>query len=314
AKKGLTEVAVPARRKGRRWSTAASKLAGAKQARLDDAPFEPQLAKLGDAPPEGEQWLHEIKWDGYRIVATVVDGRVRLWSRNALEWTDKVPEIAAAVAALGLDSAALDGELIAGRGATQDFNLLQATLSGERQGSLAYVLFDLLHVDGVDITRSPLVARKTLLEQILASAPAHLSYSSHIPGDGAAAYALAGDQAFEGIISKRGDRPHHAGRSDEWRKTKRLASDEFAVVGYTAPKGSRTGFGSLLLARPDPGHGWSYAGPVGSGLGHELIGAVGSKLARRKAGAKPTVHVPPHNTDLRSAKWFAPAAVVEVFY
>ena len=314
AKKGLKEVAVPARRKRKRWSVAAAKLTGAKKARIDDQPFEPQLARLGDTPPEGEQWLHEIKWDGYRIVATVVDGHVRLWSRNALEWTDKVPEIAAAVAALGLGSAALDGELIAGRGATQDFNLLQSTLSGERQGALAYVLFDLLHLDGVDITRAPLVERKALLEKVLESPPAHLSFSSHIPGDGLEAYKLASDQQFEGIISKRGDRPHHPGRSDEWRKTKNLASDEFAVVGFTAPKGSRTGFGSLLLARPDPKHGWSYAGRVGSGFSDELIREIGKKLDRKNASAKPTVHVPPHDTDLRSAQWFEPAAVVEVFY
>src|SRR5690606_36475472 len=127
----------------------------------------------------------------------------------------------------------------------------------------------------------------------------------HIPGDGAAAYALAGDQAYEGIISKRGDRPHHAGRSDEWRKTKRLASDEFAVVGFTAPKGSRTGFGSLLLARPDAQHGWSYAGRVGSGCSDELLREIGERIEGRRTVAKPTVHVPPHDTDLRSARWFA---------
>ncbi|GAB3310830.1 DNA ligase D [Luteimonas notoginsengisoli] len=313
AKKGLAAVALPSRRR-KSWAAAATKLTGAKKEKLKQDPFEPQLAKLGEAPPEGEQWLHEIKWDGYRIVATVVDGQVRLWSRNALEWTDKVPEITAAVAALGLGSAALDGELIAGRGVTQDFNLLQATLSGERQGSLAYVLFDLLHVDGVDITRAPLVERKGLLGRILESAPPHLSFSSHIAGDGMEAYRLASDQQFEGIISKRGDRPHHPGRSDEWRKTKRLASDEFAVVGFTAPKGSRTGFGSLLLARPDPKHGWSYAGRVGSGFSDELIREIDKKLDRKNAATKPTVHVPPHDTDLRSAQWFDPAAVVEVFY
>src|SRR5690606_17606794 len=109
------------------------------------------LAKLGEAPPKGEQWLHELKWDGYRILATVADGQVQLWSRNALEWTDKIPEIRDAVAALRLESGALDGELIAGGGTKEDFNLLQSTLSGERQGTLAYALFDLLHIDGVDV-------------------------------------------------------------------------------------------------------------------------------------------------------------------
>ena len=113
----------------------------AKEAAPPSGPFEPQLAKLGEAPPQGDQWVHEIKWDGYRILATVADGAVRLWSRNALEWTDKIPEIRDAVAELGLTSAALDGELIAGSGTKEDFNLLQATLSGERQGALAYALW-----------------------------------------------------------------------------------------------------------------------------------------------------------------------------
>ena len=113
---------------------------------------------------------------------------MRLWSRNALEWTDKVPEITAAVARLGLKSGALDGELIAGRGSREDFNLLQGTLSGERQGALALVLFDLLHVDGVDVSGASLLARKALLQKILGeSPPAHLAYSAHIEGEAATA-------------------------------------------------------------------------------------------------------------------------------
>src|SRR5690606_40212274 len=102
-------------------------------------------------------------WDGYRILATIAGGKVQLWSRNALEWTDRIPEIRDAIAALRLDSGAVDGELIAGSGSKEDFNLLQATLSGERQGTLALALFDLLHVNGVDIAAAPLVERKALL-------------------------------------------------------------------------------------------------------------------------------------------------------
>src|SRR5690606_10575605 len=139
-----------------------------------------------------------------------------------------------------------------------------------------------------------------------------LAYSSHIQGDGDAAYRMAGEQDFEGIISKRADRPHVAGRSDDWRKTKQLASDEFAVVGYTAPKGSRSGFGSLLLARPDPEHGWRYAGRVGSGFNDVLMGEV---TARLQGGVRqPSVHVAATDTDLRSARWFAPRFLVEGFY
>lgn len=305
--------ALPAKRARRKnWASKAMSLSKAKHAAAPSGPFAPQLAKLGDAPPQGDQWVHEIKWDGYRILATVEDGAVRLWSRNALEWTDKVPEIRDAIAALGLTSAALDGELIAGSGTKEDFNLLQATLSGERQGALAYALFDLLHIDGVDVAAAPLVERKALLQELLESRTGHLAFSSHVQGDGDQAYRIAGEQHFEGIISKRADLGYHSGRSDGWRKTKQLTSDEFAVVGYTAPKGSRSGFGSLLLARPDAKHGWLYVGRVGSGFSDVLIEEISEKT--QGGGKKPTAYVPTEDTDLRAAKWFKPRFVVEVFY
>lgn len=307
--------ALPATRTGRRkdWAELAGALTRAKKSRPPSGPFEPQLAKLGDTPPEGEHWIHELKWDGYRILTTIAGGRVRLWSRNAKEWTDKIPEIRAAIERLGLASAALDGELIAGAGTKQDFNLLQATLSGERQGALTYALFDLLHLEGVDVTAAPLLERKTLLQAVLENAPRHLAFSSHVEGEGSAAYDLAGRRHFEGIISKRADRGYQGGRSDDWRKTKRLASDEFAVVGYTAPKGSRTGFGSLLLARPDPEYGWRYAGRVGTGFDDERMRQV-TALLSEGGSRKPTAHVGTTDTDLRTATWFAPRFVVEVFY
>src|SRR5690606_32693771 len=165
----------PPRPKARRvdWAKKALKLKSAAKGKLPDEAFQPQLAKLGDHPPKGDQWLHEVKWDGYRLVVTITGGRVRLWSRNAIEWTGKVPEIAAALEALGLDSGALDGELIAGKGTQADFNLLQGTLSGEQQGMLSFVLFDLPHINGVDIDKAPLVERKALLEELLDKPPRH---------------------------------------------------------------------------------------------------------------------------------------------
>lgn len=309
-KKKLAEVPI-SKTPRKKWAAKAAKLEQARKASLTGEAFALQLAKLGDTPPQGEHWVHEIKWDGYRIGVAVAKGKARLWSRNALEWTKKVPEITAAIESLGLTSTALDGELIAGAGAKEDFNLLQGTLSGEKQGKLTLVLFDLLHLDGIDISGAPLSERKALLEELLASPPAHLAYSSH-GYDGDQSFEVATQRHFEGIISKRADRPYHGGRSEDWRKTKSLASDEFAVVGFTAPKGSRSGFGSLLLARPDPKHGWVYAGRVGSGFSDELIRQVTKTLI--KGSKEPTVHVPPHDTDLRSAKWFKPTFVVEVFY
>ncbi|AKC79208.1 ATP-dependent DNA ligase [Xanthomonas arboricola] len=312
-KKKLTAVALPSKGRRKDWAKKAAALTKAKKAKPPEGPFEPQLAKLGDAPPQGDQWVHEIKWDGYRILATIAEGEVRLWSRNALEWTEKIPEIRDAVAALGLKSGALDGELIAGNGTKEDFNLLQATLSGERQGTLAYALFDLLHIDGIDVADAPLLERKELLQELLEGSQGHLAFSSHIKGDGESAYRLAGERHFEGIISKRADRAYHGGRGEDWKKTKQLASDEFAVVGYTAPKGSRTGFGSLLLAKPDPKHGWLYVGRVGSGFSDVLIKEI-AQLVGRAGGKTPTAYVPTEDTDLRSATWFEPRFVVEVFY
>ena len=221
-KKKRTAVALP--KKGRRkdWAKKALTLTNARRAKSPVGPFVPQLAKLGDAPPQGDQWVHEIKWDGYRILATIAEGEVRLWSRNALEWTSKIPEIRDAVAALGLKSGALDGELIAGSGTKEDFNLLQATLSGECQGALAYALFDLLHIDGIDIADAPLLERKELLQELLEGDLGHLAYSSHIEGDGDSAHQLAGERHFEGLISKRADRAYHGGRSEDWKKSTRM--------------------------------------------------------------------------------------------
>jgi bifunctional non-homologous end joining protein LigD len=312
----LRKTSIAPKRRARRidWAKKAAKLSGAKKASLKNEAFEPQLARLGDKPPEGPRWLHELKWDGYRLVTTIVDGKVRIWSRNAIEWTGKVPEIADAIAQLGLKSGALDGELIAGSGTQEDFNLLQATLSGEQQGALVYVLFDLLHIDGIAIDRSPLVERKQLLGELLTDAPPrHLALSTHIEGDGEAAFALASERLFEGIISKRADQRYHPGRGDDWRKTKRLDSDEFAVVGYTPGKGSRTGFGSLLLARPDKHHGWRYAGRVGSGFSSELIRDITRRIGKN-GSTKPTVEIDEATRkDVRGALWFEPMFVVEAF-
>jgi bifunctional non-homologous end joining protein LigD len=307
---------VPAkpRRKASRidLATRALALADARKAPLLDVPFEPQLARLGDAPPTGDGWLHEAKWDGYRLTGVLEGGKARLWSRNDIEWTARVPEVVAALEALGIDEMAFDGELVAGEGTQEDFGLLQATLSGEKSAPLSYVLFDLVHLDGVDLRRSPQLARKELLAAVLEGAPRPLAYSSHVVGNGEAAFAAASQRGLEGLMSKRIDAPYRGGRGDDWRKTKRLHSDEFAVVGYTAPKGARSGFGSMLLARPDA-DGWAYAGRVGTGFSDLLLSELAPRLEAAPDAPAPS-GVPRDDSALRRARWIAPTLVAEVYF
>jgi bifunctional non-homologous end joining protein LigD len=299
-----------------RLARAAAALEGARTATVDNAFFKPELARLRDHPPEGNQWLHEVKWDGYRILAAIAGGEVKLWSRNALPWNDRLPDLVQSLESLGLRSARLDGELVAldSRGRS-DFNGLQQTLSGEAQLPLVYMLFDLPYFEGSDLSRVSLLERKELLQQLLAHAPKHLAFSTHAIGDGVGAFRMATEQQLEGIISKRVASAYLPGRGDDWLKIKRLQSDEFAVVGYTPPKGSRSSFGSLLLARPDPEvkSGWVYAGRVGTGFSNDQLRSLGKSIAD-KGSTRPTVALAAIDPLLRDARWVKPAAVAEVYY
>jgi bifunctional non-homologous end joining protein LigD len=305
--------AAPKPGRGRR--VAAGKLAaavpGARKRTAPEGFFKPELARLRDAPPDGETWINEVKWDGYRILTSIHAGQVEFWSRNALPWTAKLPEIREAIEALGLSSAQLDGELIAVTQGDADFNALQQTLSGEGAAPLVYMLFDVPYLEGYDLSRSPLVERKQALQKLLAGAPGQLGFSAHVVGHGQEVFEQASAKKLEGIICKRADSPYRGGRGDDWVKVKRLETDEFAVVGYTPGKGSRQGFGSLLLARPAARGAWTYVGGVGTGFTHEMLRDLTKTLAR--AGSrKPTVE---GTQDApRDAQWIAPNAVAEVYF
>ncbi|RDS80775.1 DNA ligase D [Dyella monticola] len=294
----------------------AKSLEHAKKAAPSAAFFKPALTQLRTEPPAGDNWLHEVKWDGYRILTTIAKGNVALWSRNALRWDEKIPDIMQAIESLGLDSAHLDGELIAtdnqGR---SDFNALQKTLSGEAQRPLVYVLFDIPYLEGYDLSRVALLDRKALLERMLGHGRQHLALSTHTRGNGEEAMQRAVAHRLEGIVSKRVESGYHAGRSGDWVKIKRLEGDEFAVVGYTPPKGSRSGFGSLLLAKPDPDRrdGWLFAGRVGTGFTDKTL-AEAAKLVTAHASKKAPANLSGIDPLLRDARWVIPALVVEVNY
>jgi bifunctional non-homologous end joining protein LigD len=276
--------------------------------------FKPQLTDHRDTAPDGETWLHEIKWDGYRLLADVRDGVVALRSRNGLNWTEDFPEVVQAIQALPVTDLRLDGELVVldaqGR---SDFTGLQKVIDGTARQPLRYVVFDMPGVAGVDISRAPLLERKTLLKDLLGDTPGTLAYSDHVFDHGPAVFEASGKAGFEGIISKRVDAPYVNARSPSWVKVKHENTDEFLVVGYTDPKGSRSGFGSLLMAAPDKG-GLRYVGRVGTGFDDAKLAAMHRQLKALdtdKAAVELPSHVP---FKASSVHWVNPALVAEVAF
>ena len=296
------------------WRARALALAGARDRNLPVG-FKPELCALRESPPRGEEWLHETKWDGYRLLADLDDGCVRLRSRNDLEWTAKFPEIVAAIEALPVDDARLDGELIAldakGR---SDFSALQRALESGASTTLYYVLFDLPAVAGVDLRGAALHERKALLEALLAKAGRKaLSFSSHVVGNGEEVFDAARRHGLEGIVSKRVDAHYVHGRSQDWIKIKHANTEEFIIVGYTAPKGSRSGFGALLLATVERGA-LRYVGRVGSGFDDERLRTLTQQLhalARDEAVFELPSHAP---IRPRHVHWVEPRIVVEIAF
>ncbi|MEG2802828.1 DNA ligase D [Stenotrophomonas sp.] len=283
-----------------------------------DAPyprgFKPQLTDHRASAPDGEAWLHEIKWDGYRLLAEVHDGAVTLRSRGGLNWTADFPEVTQAIAALPVRDLRLDGELVVldaqGR---SDFTALQKVIDGTARQPLRYVVFDMPGIAGVDISRSPLVERKALLKALIGPAPGTLAYSEHVLDHGPAVFAASGEAGFEGIISKRVDAAYVNARSPAWIKIKHENTDEFLIVGYTDPKGSRSGFGSLLMATPDA-HGLRYVGRVGTGFDDALLAAL-TRQMKPLAVTEAVVELPAHVPfKARSVHWVKPVLVAEVAF
>jgi bifunctional non-homologous end joining protein LigD len=282
--------------------------------RITGEAFAPELCKSQDSPPSGDEWLHEAKWDGYRILATIFNRKVRLWSRNGIEWTQRLPELVRALTGLGLKSAQLDGEMIVLRGGKDDFNALQSRLSAEIKDPIVYMLFDVLHRDGRSMRDLPLIDRKSVLKDLLQVHPdAVLRYSEHHIGEGATVFAQAVEGGLEGVVSKRIDSPYRGARTGAWVKSKGRLSDEFVVVGYTEPKRSRAGIGALLLGRYVEGK-LVYAGRVGTGLDNVQL------TSFRKSLERSIISKPPADIELMARKdrslaiWVKPKLVVEVFY
>ncbi len=256
--------------------------------------IEPQLCKLVTRIPAGDDWAHEIKFDGFRMHARIVKGAAALLTRNGLDWTAKYPGIATAIGALKCRQAYLDGELCAVRpDGTTSFSALQG--HGDTPGELVYFAFDLLHLDGDDLARLPLLERKARLEGLLSGAPAVIRFSSYVIGNGAHVFEVGSKLGVEGMVSKLMDRPYMPGNRGVWVKTKFLNRQEFVIVGWTDLEGSRSSLGSLLLGYYADDGKLIYAGRAGTGMTESELAALLKKL-RPLALDKMSVDVPPPKT------------------
>jgi bifunctional non-homologous end joining protein LigD len=275
--------------------------------------FSPQLATLVDRPPAGDQWLHELKYDGFRIGCRIDNGRVRLSSRNGKDWTDRFPSVHEAAAALPVRQALLDGEVavVLEDGRTSFQALQNASVAG--RGTLTYFLFDILYADGEDVSRQPLEERKTRLKRILSKRQGTLRYSDHIVGNGAEVYAQACRQGAEGIVSKRRDLPYQAGRGRGWLKIKCINRQEFVIAGFTDPEGSRVGLGALVVGVYDTGGALQFAGKVGTGFTHASALALRRQLETIRQTECPFAVRPP-GPLARTAHWVRPLLVAEVAF
>jgi bifunctional non-homologous end joining protein LigD len=276
----------------------------------------PQLATLVDAVPEGDEWIHELKYDGYRMLCRIDRGAARLFSRNGKEWTKKLSEQAAAVAGLPVDNAWLDGELVAlNSDGTMSFQALQNAFDQRTDAHLVYYVFDLLFFNGADFRSRPLLERKrrlaSLLEGISGDSP--VRYSDHVHGQGRTIFETACRKGLEGLIAKRTDSRYLAGRNRNWVKLKCHRRQEFVIGGFTDPTGSRRGFGALLLGvyDKDQDDRFVYVGRVGTGFSDARLSALYRTLQALEMAGSPFAD-PPTGWDAKGVHWVKPKLVAEV--
>ncbi len=280
----------------------------------------PELATLVDRPPAGEEWLHEIKLDGYRILSRIDEGEVRFLTRRGADWTERFPALSQDLRRLPVGNVMLDGEVVSllpdGR---TSFGALTAALRGADRAAdrIVYFVFDILYLDGVDLTRVPLESRKEVLREVLALLPeeeGRVRYVDHIEGSGEDFYAQACAFALEGEVAKRRDSPYRSGRGRDWVKVKCMHRQEFVVCGFTDRAGVPHGLGALLLgSRSSSGDSLVYAGKVGTGWDERTAMELRGLLDRLRQEEEPCVGAQQAKSVV-GVKWVRPALVAEVAY
>jgi bifunctional non-homologous end joining protein LigD len=288
-------------------------LPGARKAAMPEF-VSPQLATLVKEAPKGNEWLHELKFDGYRLLSHVKRGHVRLWTRNQKDWTEKFPGIVKALKSLKVQSAILDAEVVAmDSSGRSSFQMLQQAIHKTAGKGLVLEIFDVIYLDGFSLTRTPLVDRKRALEELLSTVRGDrvLRYSDHVEGNGPKFLKQACDFGIEGIVSKLANSLYESTRSHSWQKVKCLKRQEFVIAGYTlSDKGLP--FSSLVLGVYEKGK-LIYAGRVGTGFSNKLRVDLKKTLDRLARPTKPFAVIP-KDPDLRRAVWIEPKLVGEVAF
>ena len=285
---------------------------GARRSSLPDF-LPPQLATLVDRPPaDAAGWSYEMKWDGYRVLARSSGGGVRLFTRNGNDWTERMAPLARSLAKMKLGEGWIDGEIVVlNDKGVPSFQLLQNAFDEERTSPIEYRVFDLPFHGGFDLRSVPLEDRRSRLRELIGRKKAGaVHFSEDFDAAGAELLEAACKLDLEGLIGKRRDGSYVSGRSKAWIKLKCKKRQEFVVVGYTEPRGSRSGFGALLLGVNGP-EGLRYAGKVGTGFDQRRLDDVFGRLTKLEA-KRIDIARPPTGYEARGVHWVRPKLVAEV--
>jgi bifunctional non-homologous end joining protein LigD len=286
----------------------------ARKARTPEV-IQPMLATLVDDPFSNPEWIFETKWDGFRSICFVKKGQSHFVSRNQIDMTPQYPELANVAKQIAAKEAILDGEIVAlDKDGMPRFQLLQPRVGRKRgiealrgHGHIVYYVFDLLYVDGNDLTSCPVVERKEALAQILRPA-GFIKLSEHIVGDGEAFFKQIENFHLEGMIAKRAASPYVQKRSRDWLKVKTVQRSEVVIGGYTQPRGSRSHFGALVVGLYRGGD-LHYVAHVGGGFNHRTLAEIYKLMQSLKTKESPFVDAPKTNEPVQ---WLKPKLVAEV--
>jgi len=275
--------------------------------------YEPELAFRVDAPPEGKEWLHEIKYDGYRALVHLRQGKVTIVTRNGLDWTERFPGIVKAAEKLKIKSAALDGEIVVYKeNGISDFSLLQQTLSGDINKPMTFIAFDLLELDGKDCKSLPLIERKKKLQKIISAKlkPA-IVFSEHVLGQGGKFFKAAQKLHVEGIVSKNSAAKYIGGRNKNWLKVKIEQEEEFVIGGLLHRSDNNSRVGAVLLGQFENGE-LVYKGKSGTGFPEAVSDDLMAKAKKLKRKSSPFTAGP--KLKDKNADWLEPELVCMIQY